>query len=630
MIADEHPLVGNDCARAVLGRSAGGDLVVLPAARVGEAGRGIAEVLRPFGLTDRSAPSDRSGPGALEPLRHAATVAALRGDVPLVLVAGDLELSPVALLDVLDAAADRTTVAVVDASSEPAPVGPALVRVARGTRLVTSAGSAHHVVTDPTGYAVGVLRIRGGDRGLAARVLTRAAGDTADWAAVAEPVDLALVALVRAGVPVSAAPYGPYAVRRGGLERRGLPGSAWQQRLRAASRGNDGAFSTAVVRPVSRRLTAVGLGRGWSPNGVTLVSLLLGLAACALTATGARWAWSLAAVLLMASLVVDCVDGEIARFTRRSSALGGWLDAVSDRVKEFAMVGAVAWVAAREGADLWWLAVAVLTVLAVRHVEDFAQVSRSSAQVGSPVADRVPFDQPRDLGPATARTSLLPPPTTRARAVHIVKQVIHLPIAERYLVMTVALLAFSPAFFLWSLGCLSLFALTWTQAGRLARALRGRDGFRGRPDPALARLVDLTVLPRPTGRSRFAWQLPAALLGLEAAVLLWVSAGAGPSAGAAAYGWLVAVSWHVYDTVYRVRETGRGPAVWLRRVVGLEVRLVVLVLTALLVADPTLVLIVGALVLLTLYAAESRSGWAAHLRASRGPAPVPDGQDGAS
>jgi hypothetical protein len=55
-----------------------------------------------------------------------------------------------------------------------------------------------------------------------------------------DPFDLALLVLVRGGIRVGAAPLGPFAFRRGRDEAVGAPGSAWQQRLRGASRGGDG------------------------------------------------------------------------------------------------------------------------------------------------------------------------------------------------------------------------------------------------------------------------------------------------------------------------------------------------------------------------------------------------------
>lgn len=621
MRLDERPLVGDARARAVHGRSSGGDLVVLG----GDAATDLAESLEPFGLTRARGAAE--APDVASALQAAADTASAPGaSGPLVLVSHDVRISPVALLDVLDAPRDITVAAVVDgpvhdlrghddvAGADDVAGGFAPVRVDRVSRRVASVGTVRHVVSNPTTYAAGVLRVAASDRARVADLLRAAAASESAHEPGMQAFDLALLAIARdATVPVVAVPLAHVTVERGHEQRAGAAGSAWQQRLRAASRGNDGVFSTHAVRPLSRRLTAYGLGRGWNPNVVTFVSLLLGLAACALAAVDARWTWVLAALLLQASLVVDCVDGEIARFTRRYSPLGGWLDAVSDRVKEFTMVAAVAWVAARRGDDLWWLAVVVLALLAARHAEDFAYAMRQKALARKPFT-ALPLDVPGDGGPQGSRTSVPALPGGRARLVRDVKQVLHLPIAERYLVMSVGLLTFSPAFLLWALGIASAVAFAWTQIGRLGKALTGRDRFRAdRPDPTLAHLVDLAVVPRPTARGRLAWQVPGLLVAVEAGALL-LAAGGDPAAGAAAYAWLAAVCWHVYDNVYRLRETGRGtPHALVRATLGVEGRVVALALVGGFTDRPAVPLLVGAVLLLGAFAAESARAWRAVL-----------------
>jgi len=552
-----------------------------------------------------------------------------------------VRVSPVALLDLLDAPRDLTSTAVVDGpvtdlrgpDADDAPGGFAPVRVDALSRRVVSVGTARHLVSNPTTYAAGVLRVAAADRAHVAEVLRAAASSESARDAGMQTFELALLAVVRdAVVPVVAVPLAHATVERGHEQRPGAPGSAWQQRLRAASRGNDGVFSTHAIRPLSRRLTAYGLGRGWTPNVVTFVSLLLGLAACGLAAVDERWAWAAAAVLLQASLVVDCVDGEIARFTRRYSSFGGWLDAVSDRVKEFTLVAAVAWVAARRGEDLWWLAIVVLTLLAVRHAEDFAYAMRRRALLLRPFTP-LPLDVPGDGGPQGARTHVAAAPDGRARLVRDVKQVLHLPIAERYLVMSLGLLLYSPSVLLWALGIASAIALAWTQVGRIGLALARRDHFTSdRPDPTLPHLVDLAVVPRPTGRGRLAWQVPGLLVAVEAAALL-LAAGGDPAAGAAAYAWLAVVCWHVYDNVYRLRETGRGtPHALVRATLGVEGRVVVLALIGGFMEHAAVPLLVGAVLLLIAYAAESARAW----RTVIGSAPAqaatgrPTRQDGSS
>lgn len=615
MTLPDAPLIGSAEARAIHGTSAGGGAVI-----IGEVGAdGTASSLMPFDMTVRHV----RGPS---PLRQLAALAQSDLKAPLVVLAADLEIGPVALFDLLDGPADRTGALIINRDAfalEPQHLAP--VREGTQDHRLHSVGTAHHRVTGPTAYSLGALRIRAEDRVQASVLWHAAARSRSAEDPAVSPFDLALLALVRGGLPVTAVPFGPYAVRRREDHAAGVPGSAWQQRLRGASRGNDGAFSMAVVRPVSRRLTAVGLRHGWTPNMVTVVSLLLGLAACGLIVGDHRASWIAAALLLQASLVVDCVDGEIARFTRRSSSIGAWLDAVSDRVKEFAAVAAVAWVAARRGEPMWVLAIVLLGLLAIRHVEDYSYSRR--VQCSAPASpDLLDIDAPRDLGPEDAPTSVPAPATRRDAAVRKAKQVLHLPVAERYLIISVGLLTFSPAILLWFLTGAVVVALAWTQLGRVLRAVSGRDAFdAARPDTQLHHLLDLGPLARPlrrlavrVSRYRLGWQLPWFLIAAETAAVV-LALEAVPEAGRwAGYAWLAAVTWHRYDLIYRLRETGRAPASWVGWVTLGSFGRIALVLVAWGVGWPVAAIMGwGALALGCAYAAEIVLAWTATSRATR-------------
>ncbi|MDN5794473.1 MAG: CDP-alcohol phosphatidyltransferase family protein [Intrasporangium sp.] len=611
------PLVGDADARRVAVNRPAGESVLLGAHPDAE----MCEALEQVGLIVAEARADE------DPLTELAARAKARTDLALVVCAADLRVTPVALLDLVDTPADRTAALTIERAglgSDASAMPP--VRVASHSRQILSAGSAVHAVTRPTAYSAGVLRIRAADRPRVAEIWRVAGQTTVPAVRSIEPFDLALLALVRAGLPVQAVPIGPYTISRGSDHAPGAPGSPWQQRLRGASRGNDGAFSMAVVRPVSRRLTAVGLRAGWAPNIVTVVSLVLGLLACGLAATDTRGGWVAAAVLLQASLVVDCVDGEIARFTRTYSALGGWLDAVGDRVKEFAMVGVVAGVAAQRGTGLWTLAVVLLALLAIRHVEDYCYTRRARSAAADESPDVLPLTTLGDLGPADAPTTVPAPPRGRAVAVRKIKQVLHLPIAERYLIMSIGLLAYSPAFFLWALTVAVVLAFLWTGLGRTASALLRRDRLRtGGSDPHLAELLDLGPLAAPLGPVtlrltglRLGWQLPWLVLAAEAAVLLAALGHLRAGGQWAAYLWLAAICWHRYDLVYRLRETGRTPARWVGVLTLGAIGRIVLLLLAVAADWPLAAILAwGGVALFVLYAAEAAHDWTLAARSYR-------------
>ncbi|GAB3066192.1 DUF5941 domain-containing protein [Pedococcus soli] len=654
-----EPTVGNATARAVHGLSAGADVVVLG----GDGGSAITQTLALLGIS--SPPVVLGGPLSAQ-LGGLADALARTGDAPAVVAAHDLGISPVALLDLLDGPGVRTAALVADpyALAEGADLAtPA--RVGHDGKLVESVGTSAHEVTAPNRALPGVLRVSGPDRAEAARLLRAAASSADGWGS--DAVAVATLVLVRGGLTVQAGPLGPFDWSRPGVRAVGAAGEPWRQRLRGASRGGDGFFSTYAVRPLSRRLTGVGLAHGWTPNVVTVVSLAFGLVAALLVATGAWWAWVVAAVLLLVALVVDCVDGEIARFTRRFSPLGAFLDAVGDRVKEYAVLAAVAAVAVRQGSDGWPVALAAMAVVTLRHLEDYAYEHRLRGSRRSR-PDLLPVDVPRDLGPQGARTTFAPPPSTRTQVVHWTKKVVHMPIAERYLLISLTLLTHRPMLVLWVLTVAVAVAVAWTQGGRVAAVLAGRDRTwasveqaTGRGDldeqldlgplavavsralraPFLVGLLGAAVLVvavpwvvwsghvgvglvvavvgfvavaaawQPPVHHRLAWQAPAALWVAEALTVGVLVHHTLDSWSAAAFAYVAAIAYHRYDVVYRLRDTGTPPASWVAVAgLGTDGRLVVLLLVALLAPGAVVPLLwVSAVALAVVYLTESFLGW---------------------
>ena len=89
-------------------------------------------------------------------------------------------------------------------------------------------------------------------------------------------------------------------------------------------------------------------------------------------ATGERPGMVAGAVLLYFAFVLDCVDGQLARYTRQFSKLGAWLDSIFDRTKEYVVFAGLAIGASRTGDPVWLLAGAALTLQTARHAVDFS------------------------------------------------------------------------------------------------------------------------------------------------------------------------------------------------------------------------------------------------------------------
>jgi len=78
-----------------------------------------------------------------------------------------------------------------------------------------------------------------------------------------------------------------------------------------------------------------------TPNHVTFLSFGLYSAAAGLIVVGGAWS-VLAAVLLPVSYVLDCLDGQLARYTGKTSAIGDYLDKTLDVLKIFIINAAMA------------------------------------------------------------------------------------------------------------------------------------------------------------------------------------------------------------------------------------------------------------------------------------------------
>lgn len=92
------------------------------------------------------------------------------------------------------------------------------------------------------------------------------------------------------------------------------------------------------MRSLSPRATWVFARLGWSPNAVTVAFIACGLAAGVVVAFGGLATAIVAAVLMQASLLLDCSDGELARWRKRTSATGVFLDGVGHYLVEAALL----------------------------------------------------------------------------------------------------------------------------------------------------------------------------------------------------------------------------------------------------------------------------------------------------
>jgi phosphatidylglycerophosphate synthase len=421
-------------------------------------------------------------------------------------------------------------------------------------------------------------------------------------------------------------------------------------RLKSAVKSRDGFFTTFFISPYSRYLARWCARRGLTPNQVTTASLITALIAAGCAATGTRGGFVAAGLLLIFSFVLDCTDGQLARYSLQYSTLGAWLDATFDRAKEYAYYAGLALGAARGGDDVWALALGAMVLQTCRHVVDFS------------------FNEANhDATANTSPTAALSDKLDSVGWTVWVRRMIVLPIGERWAMIAVLTAATTPrvTFYALLIGC--AFAATYTTAGRVLRSVTRRAERTDRAAQALADLADSGPLSGLLGRiPQRGMRIPApvtaavgAALVLLAAlldgpgwsvvlcavlyVLLSTDAVARPLKGTldwlvapffraaeygtvlllaahadvngalpAAFGLVAAVAYHHYDTVYRIRGNAGAPPAWLVRAVGGQEgrTLLVAVLAALLTAEQfTVALTVLAVAVALVVLAESIRFW---------------------
>ncbi|GII90998.1 hypothetical protein Ssi02_12290 [Sinosporangium siamense] len=408
---------------------------------------------------------------------------------PVLIVAGDVVAHDEALSALVRHPARGTSALVALDTLGPGPLRPP-VRVERGH--VVSAGSSFHRVASANGTFRGVLQVGVADLGGLAATATELAeyieGGRLGPVSGSEVADLLLAGLVRAGMAVRAAPLGQLHADR----VIGQPSAdrALRQlaevderkvRLAAAVKTNDGLFATYGVSTWSKHLVMVAARLGLTPNAITGFSVGLAFLAAIWFSSGSRAAMVAGGLLMLASFVLDCVDGQLARYTRAFSPLGAWLDATFDRVKEYvAYVGLAIGYAGvsfdSPNSGVWTLAVAALVLQMLRHMIDFSYagaVADARSWARPPISLLVPEDGPvvepdRAGGNTVVRLADKMQGDTVTRWL---KKVIVLPIGERMVLIAVTAAFFDArvtflALLVWG-GVAALYSLT----GRIARSL---------------------------------------------------------------------------------------------------------------------------------------------------------------
>ena len=107
--------------------------------------------------------------------------------------------------------------------------------------------------------------------------------------------------------------------------------------LAEATRESDGFLTRMVDRRISRRISPWLARWGIRPNWITLMGTSIGLTGAWLLSQAMYAAHLAGTLLFLAAVIVDGVDGEVARLTLQESVFGHYLDIFTDNLVHFAV-----------------------------------------------------------------------------------------------------------------------------------------------------------------------------------------------------------------------------------------------------------------------------------------------------
>ena len=423
----------------------------------------------------------------------------------------------------------------------------------RQNRIASASSSSHKVTIGNRNFA-GAIRISQRQRDEVIKALEGAANSELSGNAI----DLVLVALTRARVQVDAAELwaAPYARSSDDLVREKVKSelanlNMGKLRLKMANRANDGFYSVFFLRKFSKLLTWLAVRVNATPNQVTLISFAIGLYSAFCFTKGTFSQTLLGAFLLQLSIIVDCVDGELARYTRKFSKLGAWLDAVTDRVKEYMVFLGLAIGAEKSGQDLWIPALVMMLIQTFRHLSDYnfarSIKQRAEEQFIAPIDFSADFDGiiPSEREP-------------KGRLRYWLGKIIQFPIGERWLVISASAVIGGASFTFTVMPILAFISALVVFRGRTIRTLKmQKERSRG----ILISAQQDSLFVRLSFLKRFDWIEPSFLRVIEFAFLLWIFI-MNEQIKIATFIIFFAIVFHHYDNLYRSLQNEKKP-IWL-------------------------------------------------------------------
>ncbi|MDA0565962.1 CDP-alcohol phosphatidyltransferase family protein [Streptomonospora sp. S1-112] len=158
------------------------------------------------------------------------------------------------------------------------------------------------------------------------------------------------------------------------------------------------------MRDISPYLSTLFVRLGVPPNPITYLMMACGVLAGVVLAFGGLWSALVALLLVQVYLLLDCSDGEVARFTGRTSTAGIYLDRIGHYLAEIALLIGLGLRAQNEFAAGNWVVAGMAAALGAALIKvetDNVVVARAKAGLPEKVADAAL--QPRSAGLGLAR-----------------------------------------------------------------------------------------------------------------------------------------------------------------------------------------------------------------------------------
>lgn len=422
-------------------------------------------------------------------------------------------------------------------------------RVSQGR--ITGASSGYHEIGHGNHTFLGIIRLSQSQKA----EIVEALSSVKDTNHSGNTIDLILVALVRAAIVIAPADVaGAPFIRSNNVNDRDATKNQIaalndaRLRLKLANRANDGFYSVFFLRKISKLFTWLAVRLKMTPNQVTLISFAIGLLSAYEFSKGNFWAIFAGALLLQLSIIIDCVDGELARYTRQFSQLGAWLDAITDRIKEYLVFFALAYGAAKNGRDLWIPAMGMMLFQTFRHLSDynFARINK----IRSSHLEPLDFNLKSDGFVSVEREK-------KTRLEYWSKKALQFPIGERWLAISASSVIGGAAFTFTIMPILSLISIALVFRGRFIKTITWPK------DRVNKNLIDdqLDSIKNKSSTNRFDWLEPSLLRLLEGAIFIELAV-VTSLARSVIFLLLFAILFNHYDNMYRALQGERKPT-WL-------------------------------------------------------------------